>query len=54
MIAFGLKKKQVEYPHHLMVPRQGNAMTEMPASLITSTWSLIIQSNPDNSNLQGK
>ena len=37
MIAFGLRKKQIEYPHHLMVPRQGNAMTEMPASLITST-----------------
>ena len=31
------KKKPIEYPHHLMVPRQGNAMTEIPASLITST-----------------
>ena len=30
MVAFGLK----ECPHHLMVPRQGNAMAEMPASLI--------------------
>ena len=35
--SFRFLKKQIEYPHHLMVPRQGNAMTEMPASLITST-----------------
>ena len=30
MIAFGSLK--TECPHHLMVPRQGNAITEMPAS----------------------
>ena len=35
--SFRFLKKQIEYPNHLMVPRQGNAMTEMPASLITST-----------------
>ena len=28
-----------------MVPRQGNAMAEVPASLIASTWSLVILSN---------
>ena len=33
--SFRFLKKPIEYPHHLMVPRQGNAMTEMPASLIT-------------------
>ena len=33
MIAFGLK----ECPHHLMVPRQGNAMAEMSAVLVAST-----------------
>ena len=30
-----------------MVPRQGNAMTEMTASLIASTWLLIIVRNGD-------
>ena len=30
-----------------MVPRQGNATAEMPASLIASTWSLIILGNGD-------
>ena len=33
MIAFGLK----ECSHHLMVPRQGNAMAEMSAVLVAST-----------------
>ena len=33
MIGFGLK----ECPHHLMVPRQGNAIAETLASLIAST-----------------
>ena len=39
MIAFGLKKKTGS-PHHLMVPWQGNAMAEMPASL--NCFNLII------------
>ena len=30
-----------------MVPRQGNAVTEMQASLIASTWSLITLRNGD-------
>ena len=30
-----------------MVPRQGNAMAEIPASLTASTWSLIILRNGD-------
>ena len=29
--------KKTECLHHLMVPRQGNAMAEIPASLIAST-----------------
>ena len=45
MIAFGFSK--TECPHHLMVPRQGNAMAEMPASLIALTWSSIILCNGD-------
>ena len=32
MIAFGFQK---QCPHHLMVPRQGNAIAEMPAPLIS-------------------
>ena len=39
--------KKTECPHHLMVPRQGNAMAEIPASLIASTWSLIVLCNGD-------
>ena len=45
MIAFGLK----ECPHHLMVPRQGNAM----ASFIASTPSSIILRNDDAFNTTG-
>ena len=30
-----------------MVPKQGDAMAEMPASLIASTWSLMILRNAD-------
>ena len=29
--------KKTECPHNLMVPKQGDAMAEMPASLIAST-----------------
>ena len=46
MIAFGFFKT-TECPHHLMVPRQGNTMAETPASLIPSSWSLIILRNSD-------
>ena len=45
MIAFSFLK--TECLHHLMVPWQGNAMAEMPASLIAPTWSSIILCNGD-------
>ena len=45
MIAFSFLK--TECLHHLMVPWQGNAMAEMPASLIASTWSSITLCNGD-------
>ena len=38
---------RTECPHQLMVPRYGNAMTQMPASVVAWTWSLIILRNGD-------